>query len=70
MLSDEDLGKRIREEIKDLSELFDILTEDLMAISLRKRETNKRQFILSTAEDVEGINTKFADIKAKLFEKM
>jgi len=45
-LSDEDLKKRIKEEIKDINELFEILTEDFMALSLRCKEVDKREYIL------------------------
>jgi len=66
-LSDEDLKKRIKEEIKDISDLFEILTEDFMALSLRCREVDKREYILNKAEEIDNLNQNFNQVK-KIFE--
>jgi inorganic pyrophosphatase len=66
-LSDEDLKKRIKEEIKDISDLFEILTEDLMAMSLRLKETEKKDFTLKKATEIDNLNQNFTNVK-KIFE--
>jgi predicted RNase H-like nuclease (RuvC/YqgF family) len=69
-LSDEDLVKRLREEIKDISDIFEILTEDLMALSLRVNDDRvKRDYILKKAVEIDNLNVNFSNVK-KIFEKV
>jgi len=62
-LSDEDLMKRIDEQLKDISDLFQILNQDLMDFSLRSKENEKKKYILKTAEELDLMNTAFNDLK-------
>jgi len=66
-LSDEDLMKRLKEQLIDITDLFQILNEDLMGYSMRSKENDKKNYIIKTAEELELMNTAFNDLKQEIF---
>jgi len=67
-LSDEDLSKKIKSEMRNISDLFDLLTEDLMALSLRGRVVDKKKVFFEVANDVDDLTTQFKNLKSGFIE--
>jgi serine/threonine protein kinase len=69
-LNDTELSGKIKDELRDITDLFDLLTEDLMALSLRGKNQEKKRQFGQAANDIDTITTIFKDIKEGFIQKM
>jgi serine/threonine protein kinase len=63
-----DLAGKINQELRDITELFDVLTEDLMALSLRGKSQEKKKLYSQAADDIDTITTNFKELKENFFQ--
>jgi serine/threonine protein kinase len=68
MMSQEDIGARIDQQFKEIASYLDTLTQDLMALSLKGKDSAKKAGIFGIAESVDEVTRNFEAVQGRYNE--
>eukprot|EP01129_Flabellula_baltica_P007820 TRINITY_DN3057_c0_g1_i3.p2 TRINITY_DN3057_c0_g1~~TRINITY_DN3057_c0_g1_i3.p2 ORF type:complete len:202 (-),score=59.84 TRINITY_DN3057_c0_g1_i3:48-653(-) len=63
LLSSEDITLRIDQQFTEITGFLDTLTQDLMALSLKGKDTNKKSQVFGLAEEVDDIVKRMEELQ-------